>query len=89
MGRPKKEVNKDKQFYIRCTPEQYSDIKNKSEGAGVTMGEFALAKIFDLKIVPVGEKREITYYKKNKAGEDRPYKLNYSVKRKAAVVPNE
>lgn len=87
MGRPKKEDSKDKRYWVRCTPEQYEKIQNMAGEKNVSMGEFTLAKIFNIEIEQTDGEKKCTYYIDNKQGEPRPYTLKYKTKKRGILKP--
>ncbi len=87
MPRVKKEESRDKRYWLRCTDEQYNQVKAWSQGKGVSMGEITIAKLFGIEIIETPEVRECSHKVKTPKGKIKEYTRQYTVKKKAMLKP--
>jgi hypothetical protein len=73
-------------FWVRCTPEQYRQIKEMAKNAGVTVGEMALMKLLNLQLDYEEEIIDHPTTKTLKDGTEKKYSRRY-VSRKKILVP--
>jgi len=48
-------TKKGNRFWVSCEPEQYKQIQNMANNAGLSMGQFVLARVLGLKVEYVDE----------------------------------
>ena len=78
-------TKKGNRFWVSCEPEQYKQIQNMANNAGLSMGQFVLARVLGLKVEYVYEIKEYPLYKETKKGK-KEYKNRY-VSRKKVLRP--